>query len=217
MISKTVWHKGLLTVICLPAVLLALQTDAADTPEIPTDPPEILMEKAQHAFDQADIVNAMSYYRKAAESGYTPAQVRLAYLLDNSEENEAAVSWYRRAAEQGDAEGMYGLAQMLAAGEGVQQDDQQAVAWYTQAARKGYQPAIRVLALAYEKGELELNVSYVQAVSWLNAGVAASDTWSIKRLARAYRKGELGLRIDHEQAGLLDSGLTPEATGSAGP
>lgn len=214
---KTAWHTRLLNIVCLTTILLTLQAHAAPSPELLAGTPETLMNKAQAAFDQADIVNAMSYYRKAAESGYAPAQVRLAYLLDNSEENEAAVSWYRRAAEQGDAEGMYGLAQMLAAGEGVQQDNLQAVAAYTQAARQGHRPAIRVLALAYEKGELELNVSYAQAVSWLNAGVAARDTWSSKRLARAYRRGELGLRIDREQAGRLERRLTPAATESAAP
>ena len=191
---------------CLVAMLLAALPVAADTPED-------LMEQAQTAFDRSDIVKAMSLYRVAAEAGHAPAQSRLAYLLDNSEDNEAAVAWYLKAAEAGDAEGMAGLAQMYAAGEGTEQNLQEAARWYTLAAQQGHTPAIRVLALAYESGGLGFDVNYAQAISWLNAGVAANDVWSTQRLARALRQGELGQRIDRERAGFLEmrlSGKQPE-------
>lgn len=191
---------------CLVAMLLAAVPVAADTPED-------LMEQAQTAFDRSDIVKAMSLYRVAAEAGHAPAQSRLAYLLDNSEDNEAAVAWYLKAAEAGDAEGMAGLAQMYAAGEGTEQNLQEAARWYTLAAQQGHTPAIRVLALAYESGGLGFDVNYAQAISWLNAGVAANDVWSTQRLARALRQGELGQRIDRERAGFLEmrlSGVQPK-------
>jgi len=191
---------------CLVAMLLATAPVGADTPED-------LMEQAQNAFDRSDIVKAMSLYRVAAEAGHAPAQSRLAYLLDNSEENEAAVAWYLQAANAGDVEGMAGLAQMYAAGEGTEQNLQEAARWYTLAAQQGHTPAIRVLALAYESGGLGFEVNYAQAITWLNAGIAANDVWSTRRLAQALRQGELGLRIDREQAGLLEmrlSGNQPE-------
>ncbi|MGB5538863.1 MAG: tetratricopeptide repeat protein [Gammaproteobacteria bacterium] len=190
----------LLLACCLGNVALAEDRDTmVDT--------EALMQQAQTAFDQADIVNAMVLYRRAAEAGHAPAQARLAYLLDNSEANEEAVSWYRMAAEQGDAEGLFGLAHMYAAGEGIEKNPQEAVKGFTLAAQQGHAQAIRVLAQAYEMGELGLKVNYAQAVSWLNAGVAAQDAWSIRRLARAYRMGELGQRIDTEQAAFLEGRL----------
>lgn len=176
----------------------------ADTVDTTAD----LMQRAQAAFEQADIVSAMALYRRAAESGHAPAQSRLAYLLDKSEENEDAVAWYSKAAEQGDAEGIFGLAHMYANGEGIGQDQPAAVRWYTLAAQQGHAPSIRALALAYEKGGLALDINYTQAVSWLNAGVAAQDAWSMQRLARAFRRGELGQRIDLEQAAFLESRLS---------
>lgn len=169
---------------------------------------ETLMQQADTAFDRADIVDAMALYRQAAEAGHAPAQARLAYLLDNSESNEEAVTWYRQAAEQGYADGQFGLAHMYAIGEGTEKKPGEAVGLFTLAAQQGHARAIRVLAQAYEKGELGLQVNYAQAVSWLNAGVAAQDVWSIRRLARAYRRGELGQRIDDGQAAFLEGRLS---------
>ena len=194
-------HIMALVLYGLPALLPAQAAAAMGQPEV-------LMEQAQAAFDQADVVTAMTLYREAAESGHAPAQARLAYLLDNSEENEEAVTWYRMAAEQGNVEGKFGLAQMYAAGEGIGQDLQAAVKWYTLAAQQGHAPSIRVLALAYETGELGLDINYALTTSWLHAGVAAEDVWSIQRLARAWRRGELGLRIDREQAAYLENRLS---------
>jgi TPR repeat protein len=163
------------------------------------------MAQAQQAFDRADIVSSMDWYRKAAELGHAPAQTRLGYLLDKSEANEEAAEWYRKAADQGYGPGVHGLAELYAIGEGVPQDDARALEMFTLAARGGYAPSIRVLSLAYEKGELGLRPSYESAVIWLKAGVAAGDASSIKRLARAYRFGELGLRVDRERAKELES------------
>lgn len=172
------------------------------------DSPEELMRRAEASFNQADIVSAMSWYRKAAEMGHAPAQSRLAYLLDHSEENEEAVKWYGLAAEQGFAEAEFGLARMYASGEGVERDSDRAVELFTRAANQGYSPAIQVLALAYEKGQLGLRVDYDKALLWLNTGANTADPWSIKWLAKAYRRGGLGLRIDPQRADALEKQLS---------
>lgn len=163
--------------------------------------------KAEKAFDESDIVSAMSYYRKAAEAGYVPAQNRLAYLLDKSEENEEAVKWYQKAAQQGDAEAEHGLAGMYVSADGIAQDSEEALRLFTSSAGKGYPPAIHVMAAAYEKGGLGLRVDYESAREWLDKGVQLNDYWSITRLARAYNNGELGLRIDRQKARQLEQQL----------
>lgn len=168
-----------------------------------SDSPEAYLGKAKAAFEQADIVNAMRWYRKAAELGNAEAQTRLAYLLDNAEENEKAVEWYQKAVQQGYAEALYGLGIMYAAGDGVPQNEPKAFELYTQAAEKGHAPSIRALAVTYEKGDLGQPIDYEQAVLWLQAGVSIGDPWAITRLARAYQRGELGLRIDTKQAKTL--------------
>ena len=179
--------------------------------------PEAYMQRAQEAFDRSDLVNAMAWYRQAAELDYAPAQARLAYLLDKSEQNEEAVTWYQKAAAQGYTEAIYELAHLYAIGEGVPQDNAKALEGFTQAAQSGHVPAIHVLAIANEKGELGLRASYARAIDWLNEGVRLGDYWSIKRLARAYRTGQLGLRIDRQRADALEKRLPPAGKKSPAP
>jgi TPR repeat protein len=170
-------------------------------------PPQEYVHKAEKAFDESDIVSAMSYYRKAAEAGYVPAQNRLAYLLDKSEENEEALRWYQTAAATGDAEAEHGLARMYASGDGVIKNNSEALRLFTSSANKNYTPAIRVMATAYEEGELGLRIDYEAARKWLVKGAQLNDYWSIKRLARAYSNGELGLRIDRQKVTQLEQQL----------
>ena len=165
------------------------------------------VDRAEKAFDQSDIVGAMSYYRKAAEAGYAPAQSRLAYLLDKSEENEEAVKWYKQAAAQGYAEAEHGLAGMYVSADGIPQDNEEALRLFRSSASKGYPPALHVMASAYEKGELGLRIDYESAREWLEKGMQLNDYWSIKRLAQAYGNGELGLRIDRQKAAQLEQQL----------
>jgi TPR repeat protein len=169
--------------------------------------PQEYVAKAEKAFDESDVVGAMSYYRKAAEAGYAPAQSRLAYLLDKSERNEEAVTWYKKAAEQGNAEAEHGLAGMYASGDGIAQDNAEALRLFRSSAGKGYAPAIHVMAAAYEQGDLGLRIDYELAREWLEKGVQLNDRWAIKRMARAYDKGELGLRIDRQKAAQLEQQL----------
>lgn len=169
--------------------------------------PEENVGLANEAFDRGDIVSAMSFYRKAAEAGYAPAQTRLAYLLDQSEENEEAVVWYRKAIENGDAEAEFGLAGMYVSGDGIPQNIGEALSLFTSSAKKNHVPAIHVMFAAYEQGEMGLRIDYESARAWLEQGVQLDDPWSIKRLSRAYSNGELGLRIDRQKAARLEQQL----------
>lgn len=186
------------------ALLLAPAVLAQSAGEKEADDVAAAMTRAEEAFQAADIVGAIAAYRSAAERGHAPAQTRLGQLLDTAEQNAEAARWYREAADNGDAAAAFGLGGLYAAGEGVERDQAAALRWITQAAEQGFAPAIRAMAIAHEKGQLGLTVSYDRAVSWLRAGVAAGDGWSIARLSRAYRRGELGLRIDTEQAQALE-------------
>ncbi|SJM89369.1 putative Beta-lactamase [Crenothrix polyspora] len=116
-----------------------------------------------------DDIKAKTWYRKAAERGYAPAQMALAslYVGDynnairaNQNQNylyqsdaDQAIAWYRKVAEQG-----YVFAQMVLGnvysyeGYGVAEDEIQAVAWYKKAAIQGYTPAIKRLESLYNNG-----------------------------------------------------------------
>lgn len=123
-------------------------------------------EKGLAAYNRGDLPGALPLFRQAAEDGSADAQAWLGYLLDLAEENTEAVRWYRAAADQGHKEGLAGLADMYAKGEGVEKDLAEARSLYEKAADAGQDRAARVLAYAYEKGGLDVEPDAGQAAYW---------------------------------------------------
>ena len=92
--------------------------------------PDASLARGIEAFNRGDLIGAMSAFEEAAEAGSAEAQVRLGYILDQAEENEAAVRWYRAAADQGNRDGLAGLAEMYSKGEGVELDEARALSLF---------------------------------------------------------------------------------------
>ena len=147
--------QALLAVSVLGASLATRADEAADALQAGID-----------AFNRGDLPGAMTLYEKAAEAGSPEAQVRLAYLLDYAEDNEKAVHWYRAAADQEYPDGIAGLAEMYAKGEGVAQDQKKARELFEKAGEAGHAGSIRVLIKAYEKGGLDVDKDETQAAYW---------------------------------------------------
>ena len=122
------------------------------------------------AYQEDDLVVAMSSLERAAEAGHPQAQTLLGYILDKAEDNESAARYYRMAADQGNAEGAYWLAALYANGEGVPKDYPEAFRWFLVAAEAGYGPAIDVVANAYLNGELGQTRDRAKAKQWLQRG-----------------------------------------------
>jgi TPR repeat protein len=155
------------------------------------------------AYRGGDVVQAMARLKASADAGYAPAQSLLAYILNQAEFNDEAVAYYRKAAAQGDAEGEFGLGSMYAAGEGVKRDPAEARKWITRAAERGHVSAIRLLALAYIKGELgidEAERGSADALRWVRRAADSGDVPAMEQLALAYRTGAYGLVVDLKQA-----------------
>ena len=189
----------------LMSLLLPAQT-FAEAEETKISPEEHVT-MARDAFEKADVISAMNHYRKAADAGYAPAMVRLAYLLDKSEANEESIKWFKKAVALGDAEAQFELARMTAYGEGIELDKKKALDLFTQSANQGFISAIHVLAIAYENGGFDLRIDYESAQHWLQRGQQLNDITSVKRLAQAYRKGDLGLRKNIKKAEQLEQQL----------
>jgi len=134
------------------------------------------------AVDRGDIVDAMRLFRRAAEQGYAPAQIWLAYILDQSEQNEEAVAWYRKAAEQNDARGQLSLGEMYLKGEGVTKDLVQGADWVRKAATNGSTDAMRLLATNYQQGGMGLEADPEQARYWLQQAADHGDRWAQQQL-----------------------------------
>jgi TPR repeat protein len=81
-----------------------------------------------------DAVEAVKWYRKAAEQGDTDAQFRIGVSYYDGEgvakDAVEAVKWYRKAAEQGLADAQTNLGNCYYNGEGVAKDAVEAYAFY---------------------------------------------------------------------------------------
>lgn len=122
--------------------------------------------KAIGMWEVGNVPDAMALWRKLADEGYIPSQVWLADMLDQSEENDAAVTFYRKAADKGDAAGEYGLGNMYAKGEGVPQDNAQALTYISRAAEKNYPKAVVAMAEAYRLGGLGVEPDPEKKAMW---------------------------------------------------
>ena len=86
-------------------------------------------------------MEAVKWYRKAAEQDLALAQYNLAVCYDRgdgvAEDHVEAVKWYRKAAEHNDAEAQYNLGICYERGDGVAEDWVEAYKWLLLAARQG--------------------------------------------------------------------------------
>lgn len=104
-----------------------------------------------------DMIEAVHWYRKAAEQGHVIAQYNMGILCATgnglARDPGAAVEWWRMAAMQGHAEAQFNLGLFYAEGTGVNQDPSEAVKWWGMAAKQGLAAAQFNLGLMYMKGE----------------------------------------------------------------
>ena len=147
-----------------------------------------------------DKLQAISWFRKAAEQGYAKAQFLLGILYDQGlsvpQDYKLALEWYQKAAEQGYAKAQYNLAALYDEGLGVAQDYTQAVFWYRKAAEQGYARAQFNLGSMYYKGD----------------GVEADNTLAYMWLQLAAGQG---LEKEVKARNALEKSLTTEQIKSA--
>jgi TPR repeat protein len=159
-------------------------------------------------YENGNLIDGMEMLYRAANGGYAPAQVKLGYILDQSEENEKAIEWFRKAALQGNADAQYGLGSMYAKGDGVEKKFSEAIEWIKKAADQGHRLAIRTYATALEHGELGLSANETETLLWFKKAAEEGDSVAIQRMVDAYRKGELGLAADLNEADKWQMKLT---------
>ena len=102
-----------------------------------------------------DDVEAVKWYRLAAEQGLAEARVNLGVMYDNGEgvpEDDAeAARWYRLAAEQGHSQARLNVGIQYITGEGVAADPVQAYAWLDVAAAVGATLMRRAFGIVWRK------------------------------------------------------------------
>ena len=161
---------------------------------------EAAMQAGLDAWQAGDMIGALQHYHVAADAGIALAQAKLGYIYDQSNDDEKAVHWYQEAAAQQHPDGEFGLGEMYAKGEGVDQDIELAVEMYMRAAVNGHPQAQRVLANAYEHGALGREVSKSEALRWLTLAANGGDINALRRMVSLYTDGGLGVTPDPAQA-----------------
>lgn len=149
--------------------------------------------------EAGDLFAAIPVLRRAADAGHAGAQAAIGEILGHADSGEEAIAYYRKSAAQENADGQFGLATMLAIGQGAPKDLVEARRLIQLAAGKGHLLAINELAHAYISGGLDLTDEMRQSPEALRMIQLAADNGyltAMEKLASAYRTGELGLEVD---------------------
>src|ERR1035441_8301400 len=105
---------------------------------------------------ESNLVNALAWYRKAADQNYAKAEYNLGnfYSVGRVVETNLAeaVKWYRKAADQNYADAQNNLGVCYANGRGVETNLAESVKWYRKAAEQNYALAQCNLGVAYQYG-----------------------------------------------------------------
>ena len=134
-----------------------------------------------------DDVNAVVWYRKAAEGGHAQAMKNLGFMYEHgfgvTKDYSQAINWYLKAAEAGNSDAMDSLGAMYLNGYGVEKDYRQAVSWYRKAAEAGNPLGMNNLGFMYENGH-GVTTSKSQAISWYRKAAELGNQESIHNLKR---------------------------------
>ncbi len=147
---------------------------------------------------------ALSYLKKAAETGDATAESRLgeAYLHQRYGLNSPTLgfTYVQSAAEKGEARAMTNLGILYLNGEVVEQNYPLAYQWFEKAQANGDMKAPRYLGLIYEKG-LGKTPDYVKASTFYKVAADKGDITSQYNLAHLY---EAGLGVDQSWTKAID-------------
>lgn len=161
-------------------------------------------------YRKGNLIEGMRLLEISAEQGYVQAQVTLAYILDQAEQNSEAFHWYQQSANLNHPAGLFGLAGMYAKGEGTDKNSQKAGQLIKQSALLNHVLAMRAYAHALEYGQMGFSQSNSVAAEWYLKAANSGDTVSMRRLRNAYKLGQLGMPIDPEQASKWDAKINVE-------
>lgn len=132
----------------------------------------------RHGGSDEQRVQAVTWYRKAAEQGLPKAQDELAFIYFHGcgvpEDFAEAVKWELKAADKGDVFIQYFIAEKYFRGAGVPMNHAEAAAWYRKAAEKDLDWAQCRLGLMYYNGQ-GLPQNYIEAYFWANIAAAKGN------------------------------------------
>ncbi|MDR1005341.1 MAG: sel1 repeat family protein [Bacteroidales bacterium] len=116
---------------------------------------------------EVNVVDAISWYSRAADQNYAPAQNALGKAYENGDmgtpDLKLAKKFYTLAANQGNLQAMYNLGRNSV--DGFYNYTTDAVRWFAKSAGGGYAPAMFELGFCYEHG-YGVKVNRAIALEW---------------------------------------------------
>ena len=164
-------HAWILLLFLLAAITFRLPAQQSDADSKAFEEAKAKAEKGDAVYQAAlgefyyfggpertnNLVEAVKWFRKAAEQGVAEAQFNLGCAYANGEgvtkDVDKAVKWYRKAAEQSYPSAQCSLGLCYDKGEGVIQDKSEAIKWYRKAAIQGVAEAQFDLGFSYAQGD----------------------------------------------------------------
>jgi TPR repeat protein len=133
-----------------------------------------------------DIVEAVKWYRKAADQDFPEAQYDLGSCYSKGEgvpkDKVEAVRWYGKAAGQNLAKAQYNLGVCYRDGEGVAKDETEALGWFRRAAEQNLAVAQYNLGVCYATGA-GVAKDEVEGYKWFLLAAAQGDDSAKKNVA----------------------------------
>ncbi len=167
--------------------------------------------KGSIAYQQGNLIQAMSHFELAAKAGYAPSQTTLAYILDQAEENKRAFKLFKQAAKKNYAAAQFGLGNMYAKGEGTSKNITLAGILIKKSATQNHIPAMRAYAYALEFGNLGFTKNHDLAFHWYQLCSTAGDPVCSRRLLQVYKNGDLNQAANSNKADKLQQQLNPSS------
>jgi len=166
---------------------------AVPPPAPPKEPPAkepppsafALMTRAKAAHQRGDDVEAMRWYRKAADLGNANAMENIGMLYRTGQgvvrDDAEALRWWRKAADLGDANAMNQIGGAYRDGRGINRDYIEAMRWFRPSADRGNMHAMTAIGFLYQHG-LGVNLDYIEAIRWYRKAAALGDVRARQRL-----------------------------------
>ncbi|UCH73767.1 MAG: sel1 repeat family protein [Rhodospirillales bacterium] len=148
-------------------------------------------------------VDAVPWYRAAAERGHVDAQFMLGTMYRTgrgvSRDDAAAAYWYQQASIAGNAWAQFSLGTMHIRGEGLPPNPHEGVRLYRLAAAQGHREAQYNLGVLYYNGD-GVARDYAEAEGWFSKAARNGDPASQFALGRMYSTPHTGVRLDRVRA-----------------
>lgn len=142
---------------------------------------------------EKDEIEAVSWYRRAAELGYAEAQYNLGFMYyygkGVKQDLGVALKWFSLSAEQGNKEAMLDIAYMYKLGKGVSVDNVEAFKWYRRLAELDDPVAQYNLGNMYKNG-VGVDCNLQEAARWFKMSSDHGHPEAQCALGYLYGRGE---------------------------